>query len=144
MIRRRAFGKEYLAVVRGKPARKSARLVDYLVKDKKRNIVQVVKEKSGAMEASLRYEVLDSRNGLSLLRVVLETGRPHQIRVQLANMGTPIFGDQRYGKGVNKPGQQIALWANTLTFSHPTTKEEMSFTSNPPERSPWDLFSGTI
>ncbi len=60
---------------------------------------------------------------MSLLKIRLHTGRSHQIRVQMAVSGAPLYGDQKYGQHVNRPGQQIALWAHTLSFPHPTTKE---------------------
>lgn len=88
----------------------------------------------------LDYEVASEKKGFSLLSVKLQTGRPHQIRVQLSSRGFPLYGDQKYGQRVNKPGQQIALWSNKLVLEHPTTKEEMDFTSTPPYEYPWKLW----
>lgn len=141
-IRLQDFHRTYLAVVRGVPKERSGRLEHYLYKDKKRNIVRVVspKEKQ-AKKAILDFEVLDTTDELSLLSVTLHTGRSHQIRVQLATHGFPLYGDQKYGRHVNRPGQQIALWAHTLAFPHPTTKELKTFQSYPNrERFPWDLW----
>ena len=75
---------------------------------------------------------------LALLK--LYTGRHHQIRVQFASRKHPLFGDQRYGQNVNKVGQQIALWSYKLEIIHPTTKEKMEFTCEPPKEYPWNLF----
>ena len=75
-----------------------------------------------------------------MLKVKLHTGRSHQIRVQLAEMGTPIYGDQKYGKGKNQPGQQIALWAAALTVRHPVKKDLLTIESKPPSLFPWDQF----
>jgi len=71
--------------------------------------------------------------------VRLETGRPHQIRVQLANMGYPIVGDMRYGKG-DEAGIGIALWCSVMEVDHPTTGKRMRFKADPPDIWPWKAF----
>lgn len=140
-IRTRTFKKTYLAIVRGIPQNKECTLKDYLLKDNSTNMVSIVKPGTkDAKEAILDYEVLKSKNGLSLLKIQLHTGRPHQIRVQLSHAGYTLYGDQRYGAGVNKPGQQIALWAYSVTFEHPTKKEEMTFLCETPNTEPWIEF----
>lgn len=140
-IRTRTFKKTYLAIVRGIPQEQKCTLRDYLVKDSSSNMVSVVKEGTKeSKEAILDYEVLKSSEELSLLRVQLHTGRPHQIRVQLSHAGYTLYGDQRYGVDVNKPGQQIALWAHSVTFTHPTKKEQMTFTCEVPKTEPWVQF----
>jgi 23S rRNA pseudouridine1911/1915/1917 synthase len=140
-IRTRTFKKTYLAVVRGIPQNRKCTLRDYLLKDNSTNMVTVVKEGTReSKEAILDYEVLKSDSGLSLLKISLHTGRPHQIRVQLSNAGYTIYGDQRYGTDVNKPGQQIALWAYSVTFIHPTKKDDMTFVSEVPDTEPWISF----
>ncbi|BAQ10734.1 pseudouridine synthase [Bacillus sp. OxB-1] len=141
-LRRQAIGRTYVAVVRGTPAKKKGKLVHYLVKDARENKVHVVDAKQkDAKQAVLDYEVIASSDQLSLLSVNLHTGRPHQIRVQLAAIGCPLYGDQKYGVGVNRPGQQIALWAQSLKLTHPTKKEEVSIQSSPPLEYPWNLFN---
>lgn len=92
--------------------------------------------------AVLSYRRQGRTDELSLLAVTLETGRKHQIRIQLAQEGLPIWGDARHGKGV--PGQQIALWAVSLRLTHPTTREEMQFDSPPPASMPWLLFKNVL
>jgi 23S rRNA pseudouridine1911/1915/1917 synthase len=80
-------------------------------------------------------------NELSLVEVELLTGRSHQIRVQMASLKTPIFGDLKYGKQDGKKSDGIALWAHRLSFTHPTTKQKMFFESLPPtEQFPWNKF----
>lgn len=140
-IRTRTFKKIYRTIVRGVPEKREATLRNFLLKDTSENMVHIVREGTkDAKEAILDYELLKSDGELSLLTVKLHTGRPHQIRVQLSNAGYPLYGDQRYGVHVNKPGQQIALWAFSVTFEHPTKKEEMTFTCDPPDTEPWIRF----
>ena len=122
-------GKIYLAVAEG-TIEKPEIYTDYLVKDEKTRMVRRVSESTpGAKFAKLETEPLAYGNGLTLTRVTLHTGRSHQIRVQHAGRGHALWGDNRYGSG--RPGQQIALWAARLTFEHPVTHEELTFTALP-------------
>jgi len=132
-IRTRNFKKVYTALVYGKLREKSETLIHYLLKDENTNMVKVVSasDKNGK-EAILDYEVLGFKRDMSLVRVNLHTGRPHQIRVQFSEIGHPIIGDQRYGKDLARVGEQIHLWASEITFAHPITKEQMTFKSTPP------------
>jgi len=141
MIRRRVIDRTYLTVVHGSPKQRKGKLEHFLYKDKRKNKVFVkTADHPKAKKAILDYEVMASNKGFSLLAVKLHTGRPHQIRVQLATIGHPIFGDQKYGEQVNKPGQQIALWAHSLSFEHPVRKEPITVASLPPRQFPWDLW----
>ncbi|VEF47637.1 ribosomal large subunit pseudouridine synthase, RluA family [Bacillus freudenreichii] len=139
-IRRQKFERTYLAVVRGVP-QDEGRLEHYLYKDQRNNIVRTVpsNHKQGK-KSILEYKLLGSAEDLSLVTVRLLTGRSHQIRVQLSSIGYPLYGDQKYGQKVNRPGQQIALWANTIEFEHPTKKEWLTFKSLPPIQYPWSLW----
>jgi len=139
-IRTREFQKTYLAIVYGIPAHKSATLTHYLDKDERTNTVRAVMDAGEGKLAILDYEVISSGEGLSLVRIRLHTGRPHQIRVQMAETGHPLYGDQKYGAALNKPGMQLALWSVEVGFTHPTQKQQMSFTSNPPSKYPWNIF----
>lgn len=140
-VRTHRLEKTYTAVVGGAVNKPSGRLVHYLRKDNRSNTVYSVdKNSEGAKEAVLDYTVLAVQAGLTLVQVRLLTGRPHQIRVQWAAEGHPLYGDQRYGAGSAKPGQQIALWSTGLAFEHPTLKERLSFRSNPPGQHPWTLW----
>ena len=135
-------GKMYLAVAQG-AVDNEKRLTDYLKKDAKTGMVRAVaKDVPGAKQAILTTTPLMQNGGNTLVRVQLETGRAHQIRVQHQNMGHPLWGDARYGGG--KPGQQIALWAYQLTLTHPTQKTEMTFTHLPPEKGIWQDFAAEI
>lgn len=98
-IQNRTFEKTYFAIVNGIPRMQKGHLVNYLRKDSKENKVKIVPmSEPEAKRAELDFEVLETINNLSLVKIKLETGRPHQIRVQLANLGTPVFGDAKYGK----------------------------------------------
>lgn len=141
IIRRGAMDKFYYAVVRGTPRQTEGELVHYLLKDAGTNTVTAVpKGTTGAKEARLLYRTVGSRDGLSLVRIELLTGRSHQIRVQFAAIGCPLYGDQKYGAPVNKPGQRIALWSTELAFEHPTRKEPVRFSAPPPQVHPWTLW----
>lgn len=140
-IRTGQFKKSYLAVIHGKPQKSEGELVNFLIKDNKNNIVKAVDNNiKDAKEARLDYKVIENTDKLSLVEIALHTGRPHQIRVQFSNIGHPLYGDQKYGAVLNKEGQQIALWSNTIKLPHPVSKEEMIFKSNPPKEFPWDVF----
>lgn len=142
MLRRNTMERTYLAVVHGTPKNKKGELTDYLYKDRKKNqVYSVAKDHPESKKAILNYEVIESKDGFSLLSVSLQTGRSHQIRVQLATMGHPLYGDQKYGAKVNKAGQQIALWAHYLAFEHPVRKEPLAVKSWPPHEYPWDLWN---
>ena len=128
------FGKYYKAVVCGIPKEKKATLEDYLVKDGKTNTSRVgKKEEAESKKAVLSYEVLRQEADKALVQVKLETGRHHQIRVQMANMGCPIWGDTKYnsGENVDKSWKNIALCAYHLEFVHPKTKKKMVFEIEP-------------
>lgn len=140
-VRTHRLDKTYTAVVHGFVSPAEGRLRDYLLKDKRTNTVRTVSQNvDGAKEALLEYKVLDQQKGFSLIQVHLITGRSHQIRVQWAAQGHPLYGDQRYGQESAQPGQQIALWASELAFDHPTQKNRLSFHSSPPPLPPWNLW----
>jgi 23S rRNA pseudouridine1911/1915/1917 synthase len=139
-IREHEFGKTYLCVVMGCPALSTGRLTDYLLKDPETNTVKIVdQETPQAKEAVLDYEVLEKAGGLSLVKVKLLTGRSHQIRVQMSNIGTPLFGDVKYGYKGNR-SDSLALWSYQLEIEHPVKKERMLFTAPSPHTYPWNLF----
>ena len=137
-VRNKTFQKEYLVIVDGKLENNKGTLENYLLKNEKNNISKVVTENTkNAKYAKLDYEVLkyNEEINLSVLKILLHTGRHHQIRVQFSNIGHSICGDQKYG--TRGRGKQISLWAYKLTIEHPITKEEMSFKDLPEEIGPW-------
>ena len=126
--------KTYLAAVCGNPVDNVENYVDYLRKDGKQNFSQIVdKSVDGSKRAELSYQVLDSRvvenQPVSLVKIQLHTGRHHQIRVQFAGHGTPLWGDGKYGEKVS--GRQLALWSWKLSFIHPVSQKVMEFTAAP-------------
>ena len=131
--------KRYYAVVHGSPSEKSGVLRDLLFRDKQKNKTYVVKRmRKGVREASLEYEVKEESGGLSLIDVLLHTGRTHQIRVQFASRKMPLFGDGKYGGGSGR----LALFARSLEFTHPVSGEILSFFALPEQDiSPWNGFS---
>lgn len=139
---RHTLDKRYLAVVQGYQGGEMA-LQDFLCKDPRTGMVRVVSpDTPGGKEARLISRPLAARQGLTLIQVELQTGRAHQIRVQHAAAGHPLWGDMRYGHGV--PGRQIALWAYRLVLEHPTRHERMCFAARPPEAGVWAQFVGEI
>lgn len=140
-IREHTMDKTYLCVVKGCPEALKGRLTDYLLKNTQNNTVKVVSSDTPqAKEAILEYEVLQQIQGLSLVKILLITGRSHQIRVQMAQNGTPLFGDVKYGYKGDKSDVTLALWAYQLEIEHPIKKERMLFASSPPDFYPWNLF----
>ncbi len=141
------FGKYYLAVLMGCPSIPEADLEDYLVKDGRTNTSHIcTKDTPGAKSARLHYRILktpysDSMNEMSdnsemtksdkcLVEIQLDTGRHHQIRVQMANIGCPIAGDRKYGSPYSSE-RQLQLFACRLKFIHPKNKKHMEFNHTP-------------
>ncbi|MBQ3007517.1 MAG: RluA family pseudouridine synthase [Clostridia bacterium] len=131
--------KHYYAVVQGAPEEKYGVLTDLLFRDKQKNKTYVVNRmRKGVRDASLEYKVIGEADGLSLLDILLHTGRTHQIRVQFASRKMPLVGDGRYGGGSGK----LALFAHTLEFTHPKSGEALSFSAKPDfNEIPWNKFN---
>ena len=135
-IREDTFEKEYMAVLHGVPEQPQARLCDLLLRDKARKMTFVVAEPGKDVQpATLRYQLLSAQNGFSKVRIQLETGRTHQIRVQFASRGLPLVGERKYSQ-LDDPCE-IALWSCHLGFTHPRTGEKMAFSLEPPKQFPW-------
>lgn len=131
--------KSYLAVTDGVPESDEGVYKDFLFKDSKKNRSFVVNRmRKGVREASLEYVVLKKTEKNALVRVLLHTGRTHQIRVQFASRKTPLTGDGRYGSKVRDCS--IALHSHKISFIHPRTNEMVEFISNPDfDNYPWTL-----
>ncbi len=135
------FEKKYLTVLCGTPEGERGTLCNYLKKNTVNNMVYICTQtEDGAKYAELDYKVLAEKGKHSLVEVRLHTGRTHQIRVQMAGISHPVYGDMRYGGALAQKGK-LALWAYSLSFSHPVTKERMKFVAYPPEdETPWKAF----
>ena len=130
-FRNHTIEKIYHAVVIGKPKESRGVLVNYLAKDEDKNIVEVFVESSpDAKRAELEYEVIKSNEKFSLLKIKIKTGRSHQIRVQLADIGCPILGDTKYGAKKSLPDKSLALAATQISFKL-VTKNEVKTISVP-------------
>lgn len=122
--------KEYIALIHGILEFQKGVFVDFLFKDSGKNKSFVVrKERKGVKKASLEYNVLNSKNDLSAVRILLHTGRTHQIRVQFASRQMPLAGDRKYG--AKDVFLNIGLWSYRLTFKHPETGELLTFSKEP-------------
>ena len=141
-MRGRRIRKEYLAISGRIPDRDSGTLKNYLIKDRRRNVVTSVAEgQSGARLAVTRWELKRQRGPFSLFGLKPVTGRSHQLRVHMSGLGCPIFGDVKYGSSERfLDGRGIALHSWKLTLLHPTKRQQMQFCSHPPELFPYSIF----
>lgn len=138
-IREDQFEKEYTAVVHGRPEETEGKFFDLLLRDKARKMTMVVGEPGKDVQpASLGYWVLGEHESMSKVRIKLETGRTHQIRVQFASRGLPLVGERKYS--TLEDDCEIALWSSKIGFFHPVTGEKMEFKLDPPEIYPWNCF----
>lgn len=135
-VQEHSIAKKYYAIVHGKLERTSGTLIDYL--EKLDNGSTIVSDKG--KRAELYYRVIKylANDDISLVDIELKTGRHHQIRVQFSSRGHAICGDQRYGVLDNR---QIALYAYSLSFDHPITKERLTFSLKPPKIDYWTRFT---
>ena len=142
-VAERTMQKEYLAIVHGEPAQKEGRWTDLLFFDRMRNkSFTVDRSRKGVKEAVLDYRVIETIDStdfgrLSLMHIVLQTGRTHQIRVQFSSRQHPLLGDRKYGAADRCP---IALYSHRLSFTHPTKQTRLSFSKKPSDL-PWSMFS---
>ncbi len=131
-----SFGKYYMAKVEGVPAKPEGDLVNFMVKNGRENTSMICeKERPEAKEARLHYQVLEIEKDSSLLEIHLDTGRHHQIRVQMAHMGNPLMGDVKYNTRTqeNVSKSVLCLCAYKLEFRHPMTGKVMRFQLGPEE-----------
>lgn len=142
LFREKETKKTYWAMVRRKPSQEAGTLVHWLQKDEKKNkTTAFTRETVGALRSELSYRVLAEAAGYWLLEVNPITGRPHQIRVQLASMGCPITGDVKYGANEANDDGSICLHARQLSFVHPVKKELLTCRASLPDTRMWKHFS---
>ncbi len=140
-FREKETNKVYWAIVENKPANSERKLVHHLRKNESQNKSYVVDAKTnGAKEAILSYKLIDSSERYHLLEIALETGRHHQIRTQLAAIGCIIKGDVKYGAKRSNEDGSICLHARKISFTHPTTKEEITVVAPTPSEKIWSYF----
>ncbi|PZR20906.1 MAG: RNA pseudouridine synthase [Flavobacterium psychrophilum] len=138
LFKNRETKKTYWAVVKNKPAQKSATLVHYLKRNEKSNTSKAhSKEVPDSKQASLDYTVIKELNNYTALEINLHTGRHHQIRSQLSAIGSPIKGDLKYGFDRSNSDGGIHLHARKLTFVHPVSKEAIEITAPVPDDVIW-------
>jgi 23S rRNA pseudouridine1911/1915/1917 synthase len=127
-IQNKKFCKKYKAIVKSKPEKETGDLIHYLIQNEKigKSFVSDVTNPK-AKKAILKYKTIASSTNYSLLEIEIETGRFHQIRSQLAAIGSPILGDLKYGFNRSSPDGSIFLQAYSLGFEHPISKQNLSF-----------------
>lgn len=141
LFREKQTKKTYWALTGEKPAKDTGTLTHWLLKDEKKNKTTAFpKETLGASRSELSYSVIAKQDKQWLLEINPVTGRPHQIRVQLASMGCPIKGDVKYGSPTPSEDGSIALHARMLEFVHPVKKEPMAFKADLPDTPFWKNF----
>lgn len=148
MIQEREVTKKYFALSRNAPPKHKDQLEHYILKDSKVNKVQTIpmrkRPPQKAKKASLRYELVAEIEGDYLIKVNLETGRPHQIRAQLSAVGCTIVGDLKYGADKPLDDMSIALHSYAMSFLHPVKKETINVTAPPPNVELWNRFERFI
>ena len=138
MLVERKILKKYLAIVEKKPIRKKNTLINFLKKNQKQNKSYIVDQTTkDSKKAILHYTTLRELDNYSLLEISLETGRHHQIRVQLSNIGCFIKGDLKYGSKRSNSDKSICLHANEISFIHPVSKNEIKIKANTPQNNIW-------
>ena len=145
MFRDGKVRKTYWAVTRNRPPKQSDRLVHYITTTERNNkSYGSLQPKKGAKEAVLSYSLIGASDRYNLLEVNLETGRKHQIRVQLSAVGCPIKGDLKYGDKRSNPDGSISLQAHRIEFEHPVSHEHIDVTAPVPEDNLWQALAGSV
>lgn len=145
MIQNREIQKIYWAIVLQKPQLESDKLIHYLIKDSEKNKSRAFLEpKEGYLRSVLNYRLIASSERYHMLEIELETGRHHQIRVQLKEIGCIIKGDLKYGAPRSNPDGSISLHARKIAFEHPVSKEKIEIVAEVPNENLWKILSNQI
>lgn len=145
MFKNKEIKKTYWAIVKNKPQEKEGSLINYLIKNEKQNKSYAYNsERLNSKKAILHYKLIAESDRYNLLEVDLKTGRHHQIRCQLANMGCVIKGDLKYGADRSNPDGGISLHAREIEFIHPVSKQIVSVKASVPDEKLWKTFETLI
>ncbi|MBR1774720.1 MAG: RluA family pseudouridine synthase [Bacteroidales bacterium] len=144
MIKNREIKKTYWAITRNNPPKESGTLKNYILRNEKNNKSYITKDVNHGLYAELSYKVIARSDFYNLLEINLATGRHHQIRLQLANIGCPIKGDLKYGFGRSNKIASISLHARQVEFIHPVSKEKLTITAPCPSDSLWQYFENAV
>jgi 23S rRNA pseudouridine1911/1915/1917 synthase len=145
MFKGREMHKTYYAIVRQRPQPEAGNLVHYLIKNPQKNVTKAhSKEVQGSQRSELNYKLVGERDGYYVIEVDPITGRPHQIRVQLSTLGSPIVGDNKYGYPRGSLRKSICLHARRLQFIHPVKNEPILIVAPLPKDGFWEKFEGLI
>ena len=144
LVKNRGLKKIYWAIVQNRPENDEAELKHYLVRNRKQNkSFANNKPTNDSKEGLLSYKIIGESDKYFLLEIDLKTGRHHQIRAQLAAIGSPIKGDLKYGSPRSNKDSSISLHARSVEFIHPIKKEVVTIVAPPPKDTLWDFFSRT-
>ena len=145
MFQDKAIKKTYWAIVKNQPPKETDHLTHYLLKNEKQNKSYTYAEPFGkALKSELIYKVLAASDKYFLLEIDPLTGRHHQIRAQLASIGSPIKGDLKYGFNRSNEDGSIHLHARSIRFQHPVSKEEIAITAPVPDEVLWNYFDKQV
>jgi 23S rRNA pseudouridine1911/1915/1917 synthase len=150
LFKKREIEKKYWAITQERPSAISGTLEHYIAKDRSKNQALIYDQLSTraknnkAKKARLSYQLIAGADNRNVLEISLETGRPHQIRVQLAHSGTPIVGDLKYGAPFPMNDATIALHSRSISFLHPVRKEPVTITADPPLNEEWSRFAEVL
>jgi len=145
LIHDREIDKTYWAIVRNRPPKDSGKLVHWLQKNEKQNKSYASKtEKNGYLKAELEYSIIASSDNYFLLEIKLLTGRHHQIRVQLSEIGCPVRGDLKYGFDRSNRDGSISLHARSLAFVHPIKNEPITIVAPAPKENLWQILEDQV
>lgn len=145
MFKDKKLDKTYWAIVEKEPKKPADRLVHFLIKDEAKNKSRAyTEERNGSKRAALNYTLLAKGDNYSLLEVALETGRHHQIRVQLSTIGCIIKGDLKYGAKRSNKDASISLHSRKLDFIHPVSKDPISVIAPVPDEKIWHDFETLV
>ena len=140
-FKERSVQKKYWAIVKNPFSIKYGTLTNWIAKNSKLNKSFVFEKKnSRTKKAILNFKIYKKIQNYTLLEIILKTGRHHQIRVQLSNIGYPIVGDLKYGAKRSNPDASISLHSAELSFEHPVRKELIQIKANPPKKHLWNAF----